>query len=106
MITKPVAFRVGERLFSSMLAAGLYASEMRLTVEPLYLEEPKYQATAEGWVECRDRMPKDYEAVLAWDGTYKRVLFTRRGHWQCWQQKNITHWMPLPNAPVKDKQHE
>lgn len=39
MITKPVAFRVGDRQFSSMFAAGLYASEMRLTVEPIYLEE-------------------------------------------------------------------
>ncbi|HEI9848841.1 TPA: DUF551 domain-containing protein [Serratia marcescens] len=106
MKPEPVAFRVGERLFSSMLAAGLYASEMRLTVEPLYLEEPKYQVTTEGWVECSEHMPKDHEPVLTWNGICKRVQYTMYGYWQCWQPKNITHWMPLPNAPHKDKQHE
>lgn len=36
MIPEPVGFRVGERLFCSLYSAGLYASEMKLTIEPLY----------------------------------------------------------------------
>jgi hypothetical protein len=57
----------------------------------------------DGWVACAERMPNDHEPVLTWDGMYKRVHFTMYGHWQCWDAKRITHWMPLPAAPKPEK---
>ncbi|WP_061799485.1 hypothetical protein [Serratia ficaria] len=50
MIPETVGFRVGERLFCSLYSAGLYASEMKLKIEPLYLGAVHYPETPDGWV--------------------------------------------------------
>lgn len=129
-LVKPEAFRVGERLFCSLYSAGLYASEMKLEVEPLYSAPDPSVYTAEreshitdymqdqinyyakqllaltvpqGWVVCSERMPSNHTAVITWDGMYQRVQFTTFGHWQCWNPERITHWHPLPSPPTTEK---
>lgn len=88
---KPEAFRVGERLFCSLYSAGLYASEMKLEVEPLYSvpdssiytpereshitdymqDQINYYAkqlaaltVPQAWVACSERMPDDCQPVI------------------------------------------
>jgi Protein of unknown function (DUF551). len=57
----------------------------------------------EGWVECSERMPEQFKAILAfneygedWSGAYAR-------YWNfCCDNllvEHVTHWMPLPNPP-------
>jgi hypothetical protein len=47
---EPVALRVGDRLFSSLYSAGCYSSEMKLKIEPLYLDaQPNSPELPDGW---------------------------------------------------------
>lgn len=63
MTMEPAAFRVGERLFCSMYSAGLYASEMKLTIDPLYLGAASSPETPDGWVAIPKEMLADYRDV-------------------------------------------
>lgn len=60
------------------------------------------------WIKCSERMPGDFEAVLASDGDNVEVMWRDScGLWDCWAEGDgrmvgpyaVTHWMPLPEPP-------
>ncbi len=63
-----------------------------------------------GWIPVSDRMPIEFEAVIAFDGdqVYGEAMyssddgFTIDGYEPCdrLNLQNVTHWMPLPAAPA------
>lgn len=66
-----------------------------------------------GWLTCNDTMPPDGEYILIFDGRkvlqaiyYKSI----NGYWISGdlfiEGKDITHWMPLPDPPVKELHNE
>lgn len=71
-------------------------------------------ATVPGkWIPVSERMPIDFEAVIAFDGdqVYGEAMyssddgFTIDGYEPCdrLNLQNVTHWMPLPAAPQEVK---
>lgn len=66
-------------------------------------------AQSQRWIPVSERMPIDFEAVIAFDGdqVYGEAMyssddgFTIDGYEPCDRLKlqNVTHWMPLPSAP-------
>ncbi|MFW9061925.1 DUF551 domain-containing protein [Klebsiella sp. C228] len=66
-------------------------------------------AQSQGWIQVSERMPVEFEAVIAFDGdhVYGEAMyssdngFTIDGYDPCdrVQLQNVTHWMPLPAAP-------
>ncbi|HAW41634.1 MAG TPA: Eaa protein [Klebsiella pneumoniae] len=66
-----------------------------------------------GWIPVSERMPIDFEAVIAFDGdqVYGEAMyssddgFTIDGYEPCDRLKlqNVTHWMPLPPPPTEVK---
>ncbi|EIV5847954.1 DUF551 domain-containing protein [Klebsiella pneumoniae] len=71
-------------------------------------------ATVPGkWIPVSERMPIDFEAVIAFDGdqVYGEAMyssddgFTIDGYEPCDRLKlqNVTHWMPMPAAPQEVK---
>lgn len=66
-----------------------------------------------GWIPVSERMPIDFEAVIAFDGdqVYGEAMyssddgFTIDGYEPCDRLKlqNVTHWMPLPPPPKEVK---
>ncbi|MCS4348087.1 DUF551 domain-containing protein [Klebsiella pneumoniae] len=65
------------------------------------------------WIPVSERMPIEFEAVIAFDGdqVYGEAMyssddgFTIDGYDPCdrVQLQNVTHWMPLPSAPQEVK---
>ncbi|HBW7292478.1 TPA: DUF551 domain-containing protein [Klebsiella pneumoniae] len=65
------------------------------------------------WIPVSERMPIDFEAVIAFDGdqVYGEAMyssddgFTIDGYEPCDRLKlqNVTHWMPLPPPPTEVK---
>ena len=65
------------------------------------------------WIPVSERMPIEFEAVIAFDGdqVYGEAMyssddgFTIDGYDPCdrLNLQNVTHWMPLPAAPQEDK---
>ncbi len=70
-------------------------------------------AQSQGWIPVSERMPIDFEAVIAFDGdqVYGEAMyssddgFTIDGYEPCDRLKlqNVTHWMPLPPPPKEVK---
>ncbi|HCL8941028.1 TPA: DUF550 domain-containing protein [Klebsiella pneumoniae] len=70
-------------------------------------------AQNQGWIPVSERMPIEFEAVIAFDGdqVYGEAMhssddgFTIDGYDPCdrVQLQNVTHWMPLPSAPQEVK---
>ncbi|MFT3523428.1 DUF551 domain-containing protein, partial [Klebsiella pneumoniae] len=70
-------------------------------------------AQSQGWIQVSERMPIEFEAVIAFDGdqVYGEAMyssddgFTIDGYDPCdrVQLQNVTHWMPLPAAPQEVK---
>ncbi|HIF7010522.1 TPA: DUF551 domain-containing protein [Klebsiella pneumoniae] len=71
-------------------------------------------ATVPGkWIPVSERMPIEFEAVIAFDGdqVYGEAMyssddgFTSDGYEPCdrVQLQNVTHWMPIPEAPQEVK---
>ncbi|MGQ5834474.1 DUF551 domain-containing protein [Serratia sp. IR-2025] len=63
------------------------------------------------WIDCINEMPQDGVVVLCYEGGDISTLFHRgNGVWDDGDFHSningITHWMPLPAAPNRDKQHE
>lgn len=66
-----------------------------------------------GWIPVSERMPIEFEAVIAFDGdqVYGEAMyssddgFTIDGYEPCdrLNLQNVTHWMPLPAAPEEVK---
>lgn len=67
---------------------------------------------ADRWIPVSERMPIEFEAVIAFDGdqVYGKAMyssddgFTIDGYEPCdrLNLRNVTHWMPLPAAPQED----
>ncbi len=65
------------------------------------------------WIPVSERMPIDFEAVIAFDGdqVYGEAMyssddgFTIDGYEPCdrLNLRNVTHWMPMPAAPQEVK---
>ncbi|HBS2059544.1 TPA: DUF551 domain-containing protein [Klebsiella pneumoniae] len=70
-------------------------------------------AQSHGWIPVSERMPIEFEAVIAFDGdqVYGEAMyssddgFTIDGYEPCdrLNLRNVTHWMPLPAAPQEVK---
>ncbi|HBX5872698.1 TPA: DUF551 domain-containing protein [Klebsiella pneumoniae] len=70
-------------------------------------------AQSQGWIPVSERMPIEFEAVIAFDGdqVYGEAMyssddgFTIDGYEPCdrLNLQNVTHWMPLPAAPQEVK---
>ncbi|HCI6087252.1 TPA: DUF551 domain-containing protein [Klebsiella pneumoniae] len=68
---------------------------------------------ADRWIPVSERMPIEFEAVIAFDGdqVYGEAMyssddgFTIDGYEPCdrLNLQNVTHWMPLPAAPQEVK---
>ncbi len=101
------AMRQTRRLiWSHMLAAA--------TQDPPALNSVQSVVTvSNGWIPVSERMPVDFEAVIAFDGDqvygeamyFSDLGFTVDGYDPCdrVQLQNVTHWMPLPAAPQEVK---
>jgi len=54
------------------------------------------------WISVKDRLPKEYESVLAFDGASIYIAHQFDGSWmedrEC-MDINPSYWMPLPEAP-------
>lgn len=58
------------------------------------------------WIACKDRMPPESDRVILWDDTHKcielgmvdEILF----YYAIFEHEGIriSHWMPLPIAPI------
>jgi hypothetical protein len=58
------------------------------------------------WIKCSDRMPEDGEEVMTFgdwgrqQGTYVHNFWRLCGGDNIASPDDVTHWMPLPEAPV------
>jgi len=52
---------------------------------------------ANKWIDCKERLPIDGSHVIGYcfDGGVREVRFHNIAY-------SITHWMPLPNKPLKE----
>ncbi len=49
------------------------------------------------WISVNDRMPEDYETVIGWEPRTGVRLVQNVFD----DMEDVTHWMPLPNAPTE-----
>jgi hypothetical protein len=55
------------------------------------------------WIKCSDRLPPEDLSVLIYCSPY--ILMDKRTNpkdgniWACTNKEDVTHWMPLPEAP-------
>lgn len=100
------AMRQTRRLiWSHMLAAAPYDTPALNPVQSV--------TTVPGWIPVSERMPIEFEAVIAFDGdqVYGEAMyssddgFTIDGYDPCdrVQLQSVTHWMPLPAGPKEVK---
>ncbi|HDK6888148.1 TPA: DUF551 domain-containing protein [Klebsiella variicola] len=90
-----------ERISRAVRAAMLAADPQSTGIEPA--------AVPGKWIPVSERMPIEFEAVIAFDGdqVYGEAMyssddgFTIDGYEPCdrLNLQNVTHWMPLPAAP-------
>lgn len=64
-----------------------------------------YQAAKPQWISVKDRLPESREMVWTY-GADKKTNYgymIRKGYWEALREgmewTEITHWMPLPEAP-------
>ena len=71
------------------------------TYEPADLKESK-STLLNGWISVKDRLPKDYKDVLAYDSEHKEIVIalydSESEEWTYgnWYDGEITYWQPLP----------
>ena len=67
------------------------------------------------WISVNDRLPKIGQEVLIFARDYMGVFAYRNnrqglscfmyqddsGYWREWYSPKVSHWMPLPDAPVE-----
>lgn len=66
------------------------------------LTTPPAPAIDNHWISCSDRMPDDGYHVLVSDGVGMEVSWVRGDEWKKLRHmlgEDVTHWMPLPEAP-------
>ena len=64
------------------------------------------------WIPVTERLPKEGEFVLVYGNLYPNkhdggvIAVSKRMDWNYWQgfgrERNITHWMPLPQPPKEE----
>ena len=64
------------------------------------------------WISVTERLPKEGEFVLVYGNLYPNkhdggvIAVSKRMDWNYWQgfgrERNITHWMPLPETPKEE----
>ena len=64
------------------------------------------------WIPVTERLPKEGEFVLVYGDLYPNkhdggvIAVSKRMDWNYWQgfgrERNITHWMPLPQPPKEE----
>ena len=64
------------------------------------------------WIPVTERLPKEGEFVLVHGNLYPNkhdggvIAVSKRMDWNYWQgfgrERNITHWMPLPEPPKEE----
>lgn len=105
---------------AAMLQAGDTVRDLSTPVDPQVAEYEQNvmqagnsPAIPGAWIPVSERMPIDFEAVIAFDGdqVYGEAMyssddgFTIDGYEPCDRLKlqNVTHWMPLPPPPKEVK---
>ena len=64
------------------------------------------------WIPVTERLPDDDATVLTYKNGILEVQKYEKGRngWSCngwfWSMANVTHWMPLPEAPEEGGKHE
>lgn len=82
--------------------------------EPNFDVNGNYPVTPDGWISCSERMPNDGQhVIILCDGAF--VLYAQYRDGEFFdivrngeeffetQSRNVTHWMPLPEAPQEVK---
>lgn len=75
--------------------------------------EDKYNSLAdEKWIPVTERLPKEGEFALVYGDLYPNkhdggvIAVSKRVDWNYWQgfgrERDITHWMPLPEPPKEE----
>ena len=56
------------------------------------------------WISVKDKMPPEYEAVLAWnkEGFPMIDVWSGKMWGYAWTVDEISHWMPLPQKPESE----
>lgn len=63
----------------------------------------------DGWISAEERLPEDGTECLICtpEGMLYVATHEDNGYWsECGDHVLVTHWMPLPDAPVADGQEE
>lgn len=53
------------------------------------------------WISVKDRLPKPFKQVLVYDAFEENITVGLYGNGDWLFSEHITHWMPLPEPPIK-----
>lgn len=93
--------RIGQALFPERYCELSVASERRRLEK---VTPPAALNRDDGWILVADRLPKNRESVLCYDGEWGRMV--EESYEECtdqnaeWFKRTFTHWRPLPAPPV------
>lgn len=67
--------------------------------------------TVQKWIPCSERLPEENVSVLCYMRIGEIVVMEYGGDgWYCgvtrYNQRAVTHWMPLPEPPESEVQHD
>ena len=56
------------------------------------------------WIDVKEKLPRDDNHVLCCTETKNKaknviIGYYMDGAWRCGMNRNVTHWMPLPEPP-------
>lgn len=101
-------------LEKKVLALSDYKSELEQAKSFLLEELERLSGSLSGqWVSCSERLPEPKVKVLVWNGYAVFVAMWKGEHWGERVQtevrilektRKITHWMPLPEPPLANKE--
>ena len=79
--------------------------------EVIKAHEDEIERLKSGWISVKDRLPEGFQKVLVfWRQNGEPMVdtaFWSDGHsTEHWEGVEITHWMPLPEPPPKEDEHE
>jgi hypothetical protein len=100
LIAKAKRSMWGKSGLSSELARNMYLAE-NLIAHGVRLEEK--QATSDGWISVKDRLPEEMRAVIVWtkDRARGEAWLAEDGFEWCesGERADVTHWMEFPQPP-------